>query len=53
MEPIVLFSIQFTLSLAIYALAATWYVAPRLAVLPRDVALAPLLWVHAFRVVGG
>jgi len=53
MEPIVLFGIQFTLSLAIYALAATWYVAPRLAALPRDVALAPLLWVHAFRVVGG
>jgi hypothetical protein len=53
MEPIALFGIQFTLSLAIYALAATWYVAPRLAVLPRDVALAPLLWVHAFRVVGG
>lgn len=51
--PIVLFGIQFTLSLVIYSLVAAWYVAPRLARLPRDVALAPLLWVHAFRVVGG
>ena len=53
MAPILLFSIQFTLSLAIYALIATWYVAPRLAAWSRDAALAPLLWVHAFRVVGG
>lgn len=53
MPPILLFSIQFTLSLVIYALAAAWYVAPRLAALPRDAALAPLLWIHAFRVVGG
>jgi hypothetical protein len=53
MEPIVLFSIQFTLSLVIYALIAAWYVAPPLAGLPRESALVPLLWVHAFRVVGG
>ena len=53
MEPIVLFGIQFTLSLAAYALIAFWYVAPRLSRLPREVALAPLLWVHAFRIVGG
>jgi len=53
MEPIVLFGIQFTLSLAAYALIAFWYVAPRLSELPREVALAPLLWVHAFRIVGG
>ena len=53
MEPIVLFNIQFTLSLVAYALIAWWYVAPRLAGLPREVALAPLLWVHAFRTVGG
>lgn len=53
MPPIVLFGIQFTLSLVIYSLVAAWYVAPRLAGLPRDIALAPLLWVHAFRVVGG
>ena len=53
MEPIVLFGIQFTLSLAAYALLAAWYVVPRLAHLPRVAALVPLLWVHVFRVVGG
>jgi hypothetical protein len=53
MQPIVLFGIQFTLSLAIYALMAAWHAAPRLAALPRDVALSALLWVHALRVVGG
>src|SRR5882672_8964643 len=53
MEPIVLFGIQFTLSLVAYALIAFWYVAPRLSRLPRALALAPLLWVHAFRIVGG
>jgi hypothetical protein len=53
MAPVVLFGVQFTLSLAAYALAALWYVAPRLSRLPREVALAPLLWVHAFRIVGG
>jgi hypothetical protein len=53
MEPIVLFNIQFILSLVAYALIAVWYVVPRLSQLPREVALAPLLWVHAFRTVGG
>ena len=53
MEPIVLFGIQFTLSLVAYALIAFWYVVPRLSKLPREVALVPLLWVHAFRIVGG
>ena len=53
MEPVALFGIQFTLSLLAYALIAVWYVAPHLARLPRHAALAPLLWVHAFRVVGG
>jgi hypothetical protein len=53
MDPIALFGIQFTLSLVAYALIAFWYVAPRLAGLPRELALVPLLWVHAFRVVGG
>ena len=41
MEPIVLFGIQFTLSLVAYALIAVWYVAPRLAKLPREMALVP------------
>ena len=53
MEPIVLFGIQFTLSLVAYALIAFWYVAPRLSRLPQQAALVPLLWVHAFRIVGG
>ena len=53
MEPTVLFGIQFTLSLVAYALIAFWYVVPRLAGLPREAALMPLLWIHAFRVVGG
>jgi hypothetical protein len=53
MEPIVLFGIQFTLSLVAYALMAFWYWAPRLTGLAREAALVPLLWVHAFRVAGG
>src|SRR5947208_3771496 len=53
MEPIVLFGIQFTLSLVAYLLIAFWYVVPRLSLLPRELALVPLLWVHAFRIVGG
>jgi hypothetical protein len=52
-EPIVLFGIRFTLSLAAYALIALWYVRPRLSRLPLELALVPSLWVHAFRIVGG
>jgi len=53
MPAIVLFGIQFTLALVAYALIGWWYVAPRLSRLEREVALMPLLWVHAFRIVGG
>ncbi len=53
MPPIVLFGIQFTFSLIAYALIAWWYVAPRLSRLPREAALVPLVWIHAFRIVGG
>jgi hypothetical protein len=53
MAPIVLFGAQFTFSLVAYALIAWWYGAPRLARLPREVALVPLVWIHAFRIVGG
>ena len=53
MKPIALFSIQFTLSLVAYALIAAWYVIPRLSGKPRNTALQPLLWVHAFRMIGG
>src|SRR5262249_1617604 len=52
MQPLVLFSIQFSLSLLAYALIALWYVAPRLSGLPREAAVVPLLWIHAFRIVG-
>ena len=51
--PIVLFGIQFTFTLAAYALIAWWYVSPRLSRLPREVALVALVWVHAFRIAGG
>ena len=53
MEPMVLFGIQFTMSLVAYALIARWHVWPRLSSMPRELALVPLLWVHAFRIVGG
>ena len=53
MEPIVLFGIQFTFFLVAYSLIAWWYGVPRLARLPREVALVPLVWIHAFRMVGG
>ena len=53
MGPVVLFGIQFTLSLVAYLFIAFWYVVPRLSRLPLEAALVPLLWVHAFRMVGG
>ena len=53
MPPIVLFGIQFTFSLAAYALIAWWYGAPRLSRLTREAALVPLVWIHTFRIVGG
>jgi hypothetical protein len=53
MEPMVLFGIQFTMSLVAFALIARWYVWPPLSSMPRELALVPLLWIHAFRIVGG
>ncbi|MGO8950953.1 MAG: nuclear transport factor 2 family protein [Ktedonobacterales bacterium] len=53
MKPIALFGIQFTMSLLVFALIAAWYVVPRLSKLPKELALVPLLWVHAFRIIGG
>ena len=38
-----------TLSFVVYATAAVWYAVPRLRGLPLGDALAPLLWIHAFR----
>jgi hypothetical protein len=52
-EPLALFSIQFTFALIAYALAARWYVMPRLRPLSPVAALVPLSWVHVFRIVGG
>ena len=37
------------LNFIIFAMIATWYVAPWLATRQRAEALAPLLWVQAFR----
>jgi hypothetical protein len=51
--PIVIFGIQFTFSLAAYALVAWWYGVPWLARVPREVALVPLVWIHVLRIVGG
>jgi hypothetical protein len=53
MKPFVLFGIQFTFSLMAYALAAWWYLMPRLARLPREMALVPLVWIHVLRIAGG
>jgi len=53
MDPLILFSLQFTLSLIAYLLIGFWYVRPRLDQWPRAAALAPLVWVHAFRIIGG
>ena len=52
-EPLALFSIQFTFALIAYALAARWYVVPRLRPLPLAAALVPLVWVHVLRIAGG
>src|SRR5262245_42005306 len=52
-DPLILFSIQFTFALVAYALAARWYVWPRIDPLPPVVALVPLIWVHVFRFVVG
>src|SRR5258708_22568648 len=53
MQPIVLFGLQFTFSLVAYGLAAWWYLVPRLARLPREIALVPLVWIHVLRIAGG
>ena len=53
MKPILLFGTQFTLSLVAYALLGLWYAVPRLSGRPRQAALQPLVWVHAFRMIGG
>lgn len=52
MSSLQVFAIQFALSLIVYGFLARWYIAPRLAVLPRHGALAALLIPHALRHFG-
>jgi hypothetical protein len=52
MDTAQIFFTQVALNALVYALIALWYVAPRLARLPRARALAPLLFLHTFRSVG-
>jgi hypothetical protein len=51
--PLVLFSIQYAMSLVAWLLIGFWWVRPRLANRSLPDALAPLVWVHVFRIVGG
>jgi hypothetical protein len=52
MSPPQIFGLQFLMSLLVCGLIARWYVAPRLATLPRGAALTPLLLLHATRYLG-
>jgi len=47
-----IFGLQVLLSFVLYTLVARWYVGPRLAALPADRALQPLLVLHATRHMG-
>jgi hypothetical protein len=47
-----IFGLQVLLSFLVYGLVARWHVTPRLARLPRDAALQPLLVPHATRHMG-
>jgi hypothetical protein len=47
-----IFGLQVLLSFVVYALVARWYVQPRLAPLPLEAALQPLLVLHALRHMG-
>jgi hypothetical protein len=49
MSPTTLFGVQFTLSLILASIIATWYVAPALGRLPVRAALVPLFLLHALR----
>jgi len=47
-----IFGLQVLLSFLVYGLVAKWYVTPRLAPLPLETALQPLLVLHALRHLG-
>ncbi len=49
MTPFIIGNIQFTLSLIVYTMIATWYVHPKLKAMEWNKAIVPLLLVHAFR----
>lgn len=51
-DSLVIFGLQFALSLFVVALLARWYLAPWLAGMALEDALVPLLIPHAFRYVG-
>jgi len=52
MTSVTIFPAQVILSLVTFSLLARWYVAPRLAGLPREAALQPLLALHTLRYIG-
>ena len=49
MSPTTLAGVQFTFSMALFALVAKWYITPALNRLPVHSALVPLFLVHALR----
>jgi hypothetical protein len=49
MSPTTLLGVQFTFSLVLFSLVATWYISPVLNTLPVRTALVPLFLVHALR----
>jgi hypothetical protein len=49
MSPTALFGLQFSFSLVLSGLVATWYVWPRLKTVPVSAALPPLFLAHALR----
>ena len=50
MDAFTIFGLQTTATIVTYALAAKWYVWPRLAAMPRASALTPLLLIHTLRI---
>ena len=49
MSPTTLLGVQFTFSLVLFSLVATWYISPFLNTFPVRTALVPLFLVHALR----
>ena len=50
MDAFTIFGLQTTATIVTYALAAKWYVWPRLTAMPRASALTPLLLIHTLRI---